>query len=147
LPAIADLGSPIANFVLPRYSRTVSEDEVPESDVWELACNTSVLHPPRRELTSNWSDLSYGWGSLGMSISRMGLKEIGENVRADAERLEELRVRDCPRRWLAQYLDIIGKLPPGHDCTDLLRGLLPNQKGELCSPSALKRDSGISDDL
>ena len=147
LPAIAAPGSSVANFVLPRYSCTVSEDEVSESDVWELACNTTVLHPPTRDLSSDWNALSSGWGTLGTQISRSGLKEIGGEVRGDAGRLEELPVRGRPHRWIAQYLDIIGKLPSGHDCTDLLDGLLPNQKGELCSPSALKRDLGIPDDL
>lgn len=147
LPAIAEPGSSVADFILPRYSHVVLEDEVSEADVWELAHNTTILHPPTRELTSDWNALSCDWGTLGIPISRLGLKEIGGKVRGKAERLGELPARSCTRRWLAHYLNIIGQLPSGHDCTDLLDGLLPNQKGELCAPSALKRDLGIPDDL
>lgn len=147
LPAVTETGSEVANFVLPRYSRTVSDDEVPESLTWALARSTTILHPPTRELTADWNALSHGWATLGSAVSRSGLKEMGRRVRGDATRIEELAVRDCPRRWLAQYLDLIGKLPPGHDCSDLLEELLPNQKGDLCSPSDLKRDLDVSDDL
>lgn len=147
LPAIAAQSSMVADFVLPRYSRTVAKDEIAEERVWDLSVKTTILRPPVRELLSEWNELTDGWESLGISVRRMGLKEIAEKMRENAKRIDELPVDGDPQAWLADYMDVLGELPAGHDCNELLEGLLPNQDGELCSAAALKRDDAIPNEL
>ena len=93
------------------------------------------------------NELSAGWEELGVSVRRLGLKELANEVRDGVTRVEDLPAEREPRRWLAQYFDLIGELPSDYDCSDLVDGLVPNQRGALCSSVALKRDAGISEFL
>ncbi len=147
LPAVSAAEGTYADFVVPRYSKSIPADEFAERKAWEVAAATTVLDPPAQELVSDWNELSAGWHSLGTTVRRLGLTEIAEEVRRDAQKLGDLPVRGDPRVWLAQYLDLLRELPAGHDYTELVKGLLPNQNDDLCSPAQLKRDVGIADEL
>jgi hypothetical protein len=142
LPASSDEDD-YADFILPRYSRTTAFDQLPEARAWEVASYTWVLEPPVESRSAEWNELTAGWEELGVPIERLGLREIGDRVRDGIARLDAVPAHE-PRLWLARYFDLVGELPPGHDCSALLDGLLPNQRGDLCSSPALKRDSGIS---
>lgn len=149
LPAVPQAGERHADFVVPRYSKVILTDEFPEARAWKVAADTAILNPPIQELVSDWNHLSAGWGSLDTQVRRLGLKEVAEEVRRDAHTLGDLPVRGDPRAWLTQYLRVLGELPIDHDCTELVKGLLPNQTdhGDLCSAEELKRDAGIPREL
>src|SRR5262249_52531439 len=117
--------------------------------VWDIAARTTVLSPPLQELVSDWNDLSAGWLSLGTEVTRRGLTEIAAAVRDGVSKLVDLPVRGDQREWLADYLELIGKLPASYDWSELANGLLPNQKADadLCSAADLQRDGGIPKEL
>jgi hypothetical protein len=144
-PAVRTTEKRWADFVLPRYSKSNTMDLFPEALAWELASITTVLNPPVLDLVSDWNEISAGWESLEVPVRRLGLKEIAEEIRRDTHKLGDLPVHGDPRKWLTRFLGLLGELPDGHDCTELVKGLLPNQgdDGHLCSPAALKRDVNI----
>jgi hypothetical protein len=146
VPAAKNSQGHYADFMVPRYSRESQRDEVAISRVWELADRTTVLDPPVGELVSDWSGLSSGWESLGISVTRRGLKEIAEKMR-EAKCLRDLPVKADPLAWLARFLNTLGELPPGHDCSALMHGLLPDQRGGLSNAASLRFDAGIPEEL
>ncbi|HUW14329.1 MAG TPA: hypothetical protein VM537_31695, partial [Anaerolineae bacterium] len=51
--------------------------------------------------------------------------------------------------WLAQFIDVVGECWRNRDMMDIsiLAGILPNQNGALVSPTDLRRDGGIPEEL
>ncbi|OYV96479.1 MAG: hypothetical protein B7Z73_00625, partial [Planctomycetia bacterium 21-64-5] len=146
LPAASDNGR-YADFIVPRYSRASPCDEVELLPVWELAEQTKVLDPTVRELVRDWNEVTSGWESLGISLARRGLKEIGEEVSKAADELADLPVKVAPLTWIARFLDTLGQLPERYDCAILMDGLLPSQCGHLSAIASLSFDAEIPDDL
>ena len=148
LPAIAETG-PYANFIVPRLLLDSSDDETTVERMWPLMEAAAELLPPREELAVAWSSIANGWHSLGLSITRISVKELPESVRGESDTLDDLKVDGDPKEWIARFWDVTGecwKKRSGVDPT-VLDGMLPDQNRRLCTPSDLNRDSGISDSL
>ena len=148
LPAVVDEGW-YADFVIPRLLDAPGPNETTAERLWPLVEATDALLPPRLELTTDWTTIAEGWSSLGLEIQLVCVAKLAECVRGNAETLEQLEVQGNPQEWLATFLDIVGECLSKRTGTDLsaLDGLIPNQNLYLHSPSALKRDKGIPEQL
>ena len=137
-----------ADFVIPRLSPTSPEADTSIDKMWPLVEAAIGLLPPRKELATDWTEISKGWAELGLELGLVYVSNLAEYVREDAEMLSELQVTGDPREWLAKFLDLVGECwsKRGMD-SSVLTNILPNQNHRLCSPATLNRDSGVSDEL
>ncbi|MCY3766795.1 MAG: ATP-binding protein [Gemmatimonadetes bacterium] len=148
LPAITDEG-PFADFIVPHLLETSEADETSVERLWPLVAAVKRLLPPRRELASDWTSIGKGWHSLGVEINKISTATLPEWVGNDAKTIEDLEVEGNVQEWLAVFFDIVGECWSKRAGVDLtaLEGIMPNQSRRLCSPSDLKRDDGVSEDL
>ena len=152
LPAVWDEGADddaYADFVFPRLLESPGPDETSVARLWPLVDATRELLPPRRELASDWTAIAEGWRSLGVAIEPICVAALAKWARADAKALDQLAVKGDAQRWLAVLVDIVGECWSNRDGTDLspLADMMPNQNQRLCTPSALKRDRGVSEKI
>ena len=145
LPAIADEGA-CAQFIAPWLLEGSDAEETSVERLWPLVAAADQLLPPKGELASDWTTIAKGWRSLGVMIDLISVARLAEQVRADANDLDELEVTGDALEWLAAFIDIVGECwstRAGVDMSALTR-MIPNQNRRLCSPLDLKRDGGVS---
>ncbi len=81
------------------------------------------------------------------AASDLALTNIADAARGDARKLTDLRTKVPALTWLAAFLNLVGQIAAKHNCTNILTNLLPDQNHTLKSPSALKRDDGVAEEL
>ena len=148
LPAISD-DKAYVDFITPRLLEGPGADETSVDRLWPLVEAANPLFPPRRELAPDWTTIAEGWRSLRLPIEPICVAKLAEWVREDATTLEQLKVDGDVGAWLATFLDIVGECWSKRAGIDVspLDGIMPNQNRQLRSPSALKRDQGVSEQL
>jgi hypothetical protein len=99
-----------------------------------------------KAVSEGWSETVEGWESLGVEISWIDLKAIGERASFEVTEVSKLRVEREPYDWLSYYANAVGKMWEGSGVTKShLMHLLPDQHGNLHSANELRRDAGIAD--
>ena len=136
-----------ATFVVPRFKLEESRDELDFGSVWKVTNELRDLYLPAHSIASDWSSIVSDWADLGAQLHRVGLTEIANAVSHEAKTLEELKVRNEPLLWLAQFLELIGRIAGQHNCAKILTNLLPNQNRALRAPASLSWDKGIKTEL
>jgi hypothetical protein len=136
-----------ATFVVPRFALEGPRNELDFGSVWEVASEVRDVHPPSRDIASDWASIASGWVELGVQVRQMALAQIADAVRRESTELAELKVTTEPLPWLARFLNLVGEVAGQHNCAAILSNLLPNQNKKLKSPSSLWRDMGIKEDL
>jgi hypothetical protein len=139
--------APRATFVMPRFGLQGPKDELDFGSVWEVASEIRDVHPPARDIASDWSSIASGWVDLGVPLSRMALTDIADAVRRETTTLEDLKITTEPLSWLTRFLNLVGQVVGQHNCAAILTNLLPNQNKTLKSPVSLLRDMGIKKEL
>ena len=149
LPALIAGSGRTADFVFPRLLPTSPTVETTIARLWPLVEATREIDPPILSLASDWTSLAEGWGSLGLQISLVSVKQLGAVVKKGAVRMDQLPVAMAPNQWLADYIDIVGECWQHRNGVDqtVLEGLLPNQNGLLCSAHMLRRDARVSEEI
>lgn len=147
LPAVSQDGES-ASFLDVRLQSRTGDPETTMERVWPLADAALALQPPSQYIAADWTRTVRGWGSLGLQIPVRSVAELGRIARGSATTLAEIEVSSEKQQWLADWLDIVGECWDKQP-SDLapLRKMLPNQKGDLCGPTELRRDAGISESL
>ena len=84
-------------------------DATTMSRLWPLVNDAEELYPPVAALADSWATIASGWQALGVPVNQVGLVALAKNVRADAEQVDDLRVRCDKRTWLAGFLDVVGE--------------------------------------
>jgi len=146
-PMKASGAAPSATFIMPRFRLLEPKDELDFGSVWEVASEVVDMHLPARDIAADWSSVASGWTDLGVQLQRVGLAEIADAVRHEATTLEELKIKNEPLSWLAQFLDLVGQVAGQHNCAEILANLLPDQNRTLRSPASLLWDTGIKTEL
>lgn len=144
-----------ADFVSPHLLNEVGAPDTSVDRLWPLLNEASDLIPPIKELAADWTAIADSWARLGVRANLVTVEGLASWVRGDtaegseAAEISELRVIGDKIDWLARYLDVVGECWHNRGGTDseILRSLLPNQRGALCSPEKLRRDGGIADEL
>lgn len=148
LPAITSEGR-YADFVLPRLVEASTTDETTIDRMWPLMEESTELFPPVFALAHDWSQTAAGWNELGLKANLVTAEALATYVRGDASTIADLRVSGDACDWLARFIDVVGECWKRRDGIErtVLAGLLPNQRGDLCSASDLRRDVGVSEEL
>jgi hypothetical protein len=123
--------------------------------LWPLLEQTTDLRPPTSELASDWTEIADGWARLEVHPNRITVESLAgwvrgtESADTEAAEISELRVTGDKIDWLARYIDVIGECWQNRGGIDasILRKMLPNQHGILCSPEKLRRDEHVSEGL
>lgn len=138
-----------ADFVVPRLVDASSIDETSVDRMWPLVDKATELFPPIQELALDWSETAAGWSALGQELNLVTAQVLARFARGDATNITDLRVDGDPHEWLARFIDVVGECWERRSGveTTVLGGLLPNQKGHLCSASDLRRDAGVPEEL
>jgi hypothetical protein len=139
--------APIADFVVPRFDLNQKDDELSFAAVWQSASDTMDALPPALEIASDWTLITREWNSLGVRSERLFLTNIADLARGDAKKLSDLKTKVPALIWLSSFLNLVGQIAAKHNCTNILANLLPDQNNSLKSPSALKRDDGVAEEL
>jgi hypothetical protein len=139
--------APRATFVVPRFSLGSPADELKYQSVWEVANEVRDVNPPILDIAADWTAITSEWKDLGIATRRIALSEIAADVRSGESALAGLKVTTEPLAWLAKFLNLVGEVSGQHNCDALLANLLPNQNKGLKSPTPLRRDAGISEEL
>ena len=105
--------------------------------VARIAADT--IDPPEQDIASEWNRIAAGWQRLGVKISCLGLAELADSVRGDANTLAMLSVREDPYVSIARLIDLVGEWAKSHSAvhSKLLERLLPDQSGALRSAEPL----------
>ena len=148
-PAISQHGC-TADFIIPSLLSDSSVEETTVERMWPLIEGATDLLPPRKELASIWTDIAKGWHGLGVNnLNLISVEDLSEEVRGEADTLDELLVDENATQWLSRFLDIVGECWKSRSGVDssMLQGMLPDQNQRLRSPTDLARDANVSDSL
>lgn len=116
------------------------------NELWELAAASTESDPPNKEISEGWSEVGEGWEKLGVKISWVDPKLVGERACHEVKEVSQLKVDGDPYEWLARYLDAVGKTWKAVGTTKAhVVNLLPDQHGILCDAGKLRRDSGVTE--
>jgi hypothetical protein len=139
----------VAAFPVPRTTLQAAADETDIARMLPIMACVEHLHPPVTALAEDWASIAAGWKSLGVPVRQVALKDVADAARLGATTLDQLRLAGDKLQWLARFLDLVGECWHGRESPDttILDKLLPSQKGALCGPKVLLRDSGISEEL
>lgn len=114
--------------------------------LWDLAAASTGSDPPERQVSEGWSEIAEGWEKLGVEISWVDLKRVGERARHEVKEVSQLKVDGDPYDWLARYLDAVGKTWMAGGTTKAhVANLLPNQHGTLSDADDLRGDGGVAE--
>ncbi|PPQ16545.1 hypothetical protein CV770_25795 [Bradyrhizobium sp. AC87j1] len=115
-------------------------------ELWELAASSTETDPPDRAVSEGWSEVVEGWEELGVEISWIDLKVIGERAVKEIDDVSELLVDDEPFEWLSRYYEAVGKTWNASGITkNHLDHLVPNQHGQLRDADDLKIDGSVAE--
>lgn len=148
LPALNGEGR-CATFAAPTLFEGSSGTETTIDRMWSLLDQMVDVSPPVRRLAANWCETAAAWADLGLDVTLLTVERVGNKLRTGTTDIADLKVEGDPYIWLSLFVDIVGECweeRSGVDTT-VLRSLLPNQHGELCSPDQLRRDTGVPEDL
>ena len=115
-------------------------------ELWELAASSTETDPPERGVSEGWSEVVEGWEKLGVEVSWVDLKVIGERAVQGIDDVSELLVDDDPFEWLSHYYEAVGKAWKASGIIkNHLDHLLPDQHGQLRDAGDLKIDGGVAE--
>lgn len=115
-------------------------------ELWELAASSTETDPPERAVSEGWSEVVEGWEELGVEVSWVDLKAIGERAVKGIDNVSDLLVDDDPFEWLSRYYEAVGKTWVASGITkNHLDHLVPDQHGQLHDAEDLKIDGGVAD--
>lgn len=113
-------------------------------DFWKLCAECTKVDPPVVIESEGWSEIAQGWQDLGVTVTWIDLKRLGELASSEAAQLCQIHVAAEQYDWLARYLDAVGKAWEASGVVKShLTHLLPDQNGRLRNPSELRKDGGV----
>ena len=141
LPALDGAGEH-ASFLVSAVDVT-GQTLVDTDSIRGLADRVTGLHLPGKEIAQNWGNIAREWDGLGLSVERLGLKELTDWVKERGKSVSDLPINGDRFRWLADLLLLAAELPEGIDSRPRLDGLVPDQHFQLRWLQDLRIDAGI----
>lgn len=133
-------------FLYPSYNKD-SDTAFEFEAMYRLARRVRSLRMVQQETALEWASVARGWEHLGVSLQRFGLKELADHIRKEADHINELPVDGGARKWLADLLLLLFKVEEQKNYSVVLKGIIPNQNGNLGSFAFLSIDGGIPEAL
>lgn len=145
LPALSE-DDEIASFLVP--ATDVTEQQTIDYELlYGLALRITNIHLPSRTTAPDWETIARQWSDIGLSINRLGLKELTEWVKESCHSIEDLPISGDPFEWLADLFLLVSELPEHITPIPLLNGLVPDQHSQLRRAEELRLDGGISEQV
>lgn len=138
-----------ADFPVPQVDSAGSAREFPLARMRALMAGAESCDPPLAGVVEEWASIAAGWATLGVPIRRICLRTLADDVRGGGTTWEDIRSAASPADWLMDFLDVVGAAwasRRGADLT-LVKGLLPDQAGNLRNAADLERDGGVPERL
>lgn len=122
----------------------LQEPSVGYDDFWKLSAECTEVDPPIALESSGWSEIAQGWQDLGVPVSWIDVKLLGERASSEVKEVCQIHVDIEHYDWLGRYLNAVGKAwEVSGVVKSHLTNLLPDQNGKLRNPAELRRDAGV----
>ena len=115
--------------------------------MYDLAERVADIHLPDKAVAREWEAIAGRWADIGLTVNRLGLRELVEWVKTGCRKISDLPIAGDPFVWLADLLLIVSDLPEEMNKRTFLNGMVPDQHSELRTVSDLRFDGGISEDV
>ena len=147
LPALRDGNGRAVTFLMPaiRARATKSIDY----DVFhEIASAVTELTLPDKEIAESWDEIARQWDDVGVTVKRLGLKELTDWLKAKGDSIGELPINGDRFLWLAQLFRLASEMND-QNVRDMVNGLFPNQHALFVDTTEdyLYRDGGIPEEI
>ena len=146
LPALLQDGVESSSFLVPSFDAG-SRDHFDYQRIHKLAMAVTKLHIPSRDIAQEWGIVAQGWSEVGVTIDRIGVKELVDRIRIESESICDFPIVGDPFKWLADLFLLIVELEEIHNVHSLVDGILPDQHGRLRNAHDLLVDGGISETI
>ena len=114
----------------------------------EVASTVAQLRLPRKEIAESWEETARQWHDVGVTVERLGLKELTDWLKKKADSVNELPIDGDRYLWLARLFQLASELND-QNVRNMVNGLLPNQNGLFVDTKeqCLYKDGGIPDKI
>ncbi len=147
LPALRDGDGQAVAFLVPAI-RAHAPKCIDYDAFHEIVSAVAELDLPSKEIAESWEEIARQWNDVGVTVERLGLKELTDWLKAKGDSMESLPINGDPFSWLAGLFMLASKMND-QNVRDMVNGLLPDQNGLLSDTTEhpLYRDGGISGEI
>ena len=147
LSALPDQEGRFVSFPVPAISADATEC-IGYDTFHSVVGAVKELNLPSIEVADSWGAIARQWHQTGVSVNRLGLRELTDWVKGKGDYLSGLPIHGDLHRWLAQIFLLAADMKD-QNVRDMLNGLLPNQHGALrnTNKDCLYKDGGISSEV
>ena len=145
LPALSK-NDVIASFLVPTTDIT-EQQAIDYEQLHSLALRITSIHLPDKAVAQDWETIAREWSGIGLSINRLGLRELTEWVREGCKSMADLTISGDPFQWLADLFLLVSDLPEHVNPIVFLNGLVPDQHSQLRNARDLRFDEEVSEQL
>lgn len=142
LPAVDDNALGRASFLIP----SIDVDGTIPADyqrIHDLAARVVDLHIPTRDIADDWVAIAQNWNRAGVSVDRLGVRELTDRIRNSSETVDCLPIEGDPCQWLGQLFALLAEFENDLNVRPIIDGLLPDQHGRLCDAGDLRVDDNV----
>ncbi len=145
LPAMSD-DDGFVSFLVPTASET-EPFPVDYDSLYDLAERVANMRLPDKAVAGEWEEIAGRWAEVGLSVSRVGLRELVEWVKTGCRMVSDLPVAGDPFEWLADLFLLVASLPEQVNKRQFLNGMVPDQHSQLRGADDLRFDGGVSEEV
>ena len=147
LPALRDGKGQAVTFLVSSI-RARATKSIDYDAFHEVASALAELKLPRKDIAESWEETARQWHDVGVTVERLGLKELTDWLKAKCDSVNELPIDGDRYLWLARLFLLASKLND-QNVRDMVNGLLPNQNGLFVDTKedCLYRDGGVPEGI
>lgn len=147
LPAMGDGNGQAVTFLVPAI-RARATKSVDYDAFHQVASAVSELTLPDKEIAESWNEIARQWDDVGVTVERLGLKELTDWLKAKGDSISGLPIDGDRFLWLAQLFRLASEMND-QNVRDMVDGLLPNQNAMFVHTAKhyLYRDGGIAEEI
>ena len=145
LPALSE-DDVIVSFLVPAID-VAEQQAIDYEQLYGLALRITSIQLPDKAVAQDWETVAGQWSDIGLSINRLGLRELTEWVREGCESIADLTISGDLFQWVADLFLLVSDLPEHINPIPFLNGLVPDQHSRLRNARDLRFDEGISEQL
>ena len=147
LPALRDGNGEAVTFLVPAI-RARATKSIDYDAFHEVASAVTELTLPDKEIAEFWDEIARQWDDVGVTVERLGLKELTDWLKAKGDSISELPIDGDRFLWLAQLFRLASEMND-QNVRDMVNGLLPNQHASFVNTTEhyLYRDGGIPEEI
>ena len=147
LPALRDGNGRAVTFLMPAI-RARAPQSIDYDAFHEVASAVTELTLPDKEIAESWAEIARQWDDVGVTVERLGLKELTDWLKAKGNSVSELPIDGDRFLWLAQLFRLASEMND-QNVRGMVNGLFPNQHALFVDTTEdyLYRDGGIPKEI